>query len=191
MLCGKNREKWEGRQSLGVKPRTLLAWAASAVPLTHNSRMTTNLYFCLITSNFIHFQYEARCSEHLEWENHSAWFFFLMKKFSGQPLVEFWRHILSGCQVCDCGIPTVQYIQKIMRVGGHLVVMSQWQSTGSLSQRCPACALVWLLATVLCVPNREHFCKLQHASFEGMHFWVNKTMKCCVHYIIISDKIHV
>ena len=54
-------------------------------------------------------------------------------------------------------------------VGGHPAVMSQWQSTGGLSQRCPTCALVRLLAPVLCVPIREHFCKLQNASFEGMH----------------------
>ena len=31
-----------------------------------------SLYFHLITSKFIYFQLEARCSWHLEWENHSA-----------------------------------------------------------------------------------------------------------------------
>ena len=32
----------KGRQPPGVEPRTLLAWAASAQPLSHNSRTTTN-----------------------------------------------------------------------------------------------------------------------------------------------------
>ena len=41
---------------------------------------------------------------YLEWENHSAWVLSWWRKFSGQALTEFWRHILSGCQVCDWGI---------------------------------------------------------------------------------------
>ena len=35
-------ENWKGWQSLGVKPRTPLAWAASALPLSHNSWAITN-----------------------------------------------------------------------------------------------------------------------------------------------------
>ena len=42
MLWGKNRRKWKRRQLPGVEPRTPLAWAASALPLSHDSRTTTN-----------------------------------------------------------------------------------------------------------------------------------------------------
>ena len=59
---------------------------------------------CKHTAAYIYFQLEARCSEHLEWENHSAWVLSWWREFSGQPLTEFWWHILSGCQVCDWGI---------------------------------------------------------------------------------------
>ena len=52
MLWGRNRGK--GRQPLGVKPRTPLTWAASALPLSHDNRRTTNphkpLYYCIFTS---------------------------------------------------------------------------------------------------------------------------------------------
>ena len=44
MLWGKNRGKWKSWQSPGVELRTPLAWAASALPLSHNSRTTTNLH---------------------------------------------------------------------------------------------------------------------------------------------------
>ena len=36
--------------------------------------------------------------------NHLAWALSWWRGFSSQPLTEFWRHILSGCQVCDWGI---------------------------------------------------------------------------------------
>ena len=42
MLWGKNRGNWKSRQSPGVEPRTPLAQAASALPLSHNSRTTTS-----------------------------------------------------------------------------------------------------------------------------------------------------
>ena len=81
------------------------------MPLIHNSRTTTNphnpictAYFCLITSKFLYFQCEARCSEQLEWENYSAWVLSWWREFSSQPLTEFWQHILSGWQVCHWGI---------------------------------------------------------------------------------------
>ena len=45
-------ESEKGRQSLGVEPRTPLAWAANALPLSHDSRTTTNPR--LITSKFIY-----------------------------------------------------------------------------------------------------------------------------------------
>ena len=54
--------------------------------------------------NCFFFQREARCSEHLEWVNCSAWVLSWWREFSGWPLTEFWRRILSGCQVCDWGI---------------------------------------------------------------------------------------
>ena len=36
------RQKWKRWQPPGVEPRTPLAWAASALPLSNNSQMTTN-----------------------------------------------------------------------------------------------------------------------------------------------------
>ena len=39
MLWG---EKWKGQQSPGVEPRITLAWATSALQLSHDSRITTN-----------------------------------------------------------------------------------------------------------------------------------------------------
>ena len=42
MLWGENRGKWKGQQLPGVEPRTPLAWAASALPLSHDSWTTTN-----------------------------------------------------------------------------------------------------------------------------------------------------
>ena len=55
MLWGRNRGK--GRQPLGVKPRTPLTWAASALPLSHDNRRTTNphepLYCCIFTSQHL------------------------------------------------------------------------------------------------------------------------------------------
>ena len=38
----KIEESVKGRQPPGIEPRTPLAWAASALPLTHDSRTTTN-----------------------------------------------------------------------------------------------------------------------------------------------------
>ena len=34
-------------------------------------------------------------------------------------------------------VPLVQYIWRIVKAGGCLAVVAQWQSTGSSSQRCP------------------------------------------------------
>ena len=42
MLWGESRGKWKGRQLLGVEPRTPLAWAASALPLSHDSWTINN-----------------------------------------------------------------------------------------------------------------------------------------------------
>ena len=39
MLWGENRGKWKSRE---LNPGHLLAWAASALPLSHDSRTTTN-----------------------------------------------------------------------------------------------------------------------------------------------------
>ena len=39
---GWKERKVKGRQLLGVEPRTPLAWATSALPLSHDSQMTTN-----------------------------------------------------------------------------------------------------------------------------------------------------
>ena len=92
----------------------------------------TFLYFHLKTSKFIYFQREARCSEHLEWENHSAWVLSWWREFSGRPLTEFWRHILSGCQVCDWGI---QYhlCSTYRGLWGLVVVRLSWLSGKTLA----------------------------------------------------------
>ena len=37
-------------------------------------------------------------------KKHSAWVLSWWREFSGQPLRDFWCHILSGCQVCSWGI---------------------------------------------------------------------------------------
>ena len=48
-----------------VKPWAPLAWAASVLPLSHDSRTTTNPHNSLYVLHlFIYFQHEARCSEH-------------------------------------------------------------------------------------------------------------------------------
>ena len=71
MLWGENKRKWKGLQPPGVEPRTPLAWAASPLPLSDDSRttcvrlpvaaglFTSSLYFHLITSELIYFQCEA------------------------------------------------------------------------------------------------------------------------------------
>ena len=45
-LWGENRGKWQSRQSPEVEPRTPLAWAASSLPLSHDSWTTTNPHNC-------------------------------------------------------------------------------------------------------------------------------------------------
>ena len=42
-LWGENKRKWKGRQPPGVKPMTPLAWAASVLPPSHDSRTTNPL----------------------------------------------------------------------------------------------------------------------------------------------------
>ena len=50
MLWGKNRGKWKGRQPLGVKPSTSLAWALGLTLTPGSCRLFAFLCFCLITS---------------------------------------------------------------------------------------------------------------------------------------------
>ena len=76
----------------------------------------------------------------LEWENHSAWVLsWSMERISGQLLTDFWWHMLSGCQGVWLrhSVPPVQYILRVVRIGGHPAIVAQWQSTGGSSQRCP------------------------------------------------------
>ena len=100
MLWGTNRGKWKGRQSPWVEPRTPLAWAASALPLSHNSRTTTGphnpLYMYRTIAHlakwFLKSKKKKKCSEHLEWKKnkkHSAWVLSWWREFSSQPLTEF------------------------------------------------------------------------------------------------------
>ena len=45
---------------------------------------------------------------------------------------------LPGVQATEAfSIPSVQYIEGIVRAGGCLVAVAQWQSTGSSCQGCP------------------------------------------------------
>ena len=92
----------------------------------------TFLYFHLKTSKFIYFQREARCSEHLEWENHSAWVLSSLREFSSQPLTKFWRHILRSSQMCDWGI---QYhlCSTYRGLWGLVVVRLSWLSGRTLA----------------------------------------------------------
>ena len=68
MLWGENRGKWKGRQSLGVEPRTLLAWATSALPLScpgFNSCRLPAFSLSLFSPHNLYFQREARCFQYL------------------------------------------------------------------------------------------------------------------------------
>ena len=63
-----------------------LNWAASVLPLSHDGRTTTNPHNSLYVLHlFIYFQHEARCSEHLEWENHSGWVLSWWREFPVNP----------------------------------------------------------------------------------------------------------
>ena len=67
MLWGVNRGKWKGRQLPGVGPRTPLAWAASALPLSHNSWITTNphnpLYVCNVDTMHAYIETLVTCTK--------------------------------------------------------------------------------------------------------------------------------
>ena len=148
------RGKWKGWRRPGDKPRTALAWASSALPLRqylteHWRRLKPEvfwvrlpataglfifLYFRLIACKFLYFQCEARCSEHIEWEKHSAWVLSWWRKFSGRPLTKFWQHILSGCQVCDWGIQ--YHLSSTYRgLWGLVVVQLSWLSGRALAAK--------------------------------------------------------
>ena len=63
------------------------------------------------------------------WKNHSAWVLSWWRELSGQPLMEFWRHILGGCWVCDCGssAPPVHIdCEGWLLFGCHSSVTEQW-----------------------------------------------------------------
>ena len=55
MLWGENRGKWKSQQLPGVEPRTPLAWATSALPLSYDNLTTTcphnPLYVLLVVLN--------------------------------------------------------------------------------------------------------------------------------------------
>ena len=104
----------------------------SWVQLPVTAGFFTFLYFRLITSKFIYFQREARCSEHLEWVNHSAWVLSWWREFSGRPLMEFWWHILGGCQVCDWGIQC-HLCSTYRGLWGLVVVQLLWLSGRALA----------------------------------------------------------
>ena len=100
--------------------------------------------------------------------------YFLMEKNFGQPLTEFdgtcW--LAARCTTVAFSTTCAVHIEDCggwWLFGCHESVAEHWWLKPELSW-------IRLLAPVLCVPNREHFCKLQHASVEGMHLWVNKML---------------
>ena len=110
-------ESEKGRQPPGVEPRTPLAWAASALPLSHNSRTTTNPHNPLCILHRWYWMPQSR----------TRW-----REFSGRPLTEFWRHILSGCRVRDWGIQ--YHLCSIHRgLWGLVVVRLLWLSGRALA----------------------------------------------------------
>ena len=72
--------------------------------------------------------------------DHSAWVIAWWREFSGQPPMEFWWHIPSGCQVCDWGIWSTCAM--------HIEDCEGWWLPGCCgsSQRCPGFDSQWLPA---------------------------------------------
>ena len=131
------------------------AWATSALLLSHDSHgrvlvaqargvwvrlpvaasLFTFLYFCLITSKFIHFQHEARCSEDLEWEIPLSMGSFLMERI-------FWltpNRVLTAHTEWLPGVRLRHSVPPACAEGcdGWWLSSCQWQSTGGSSQRYP------------------------------------------------------
>ena len=147
MLWGENRGKWKGRQLPGVEPRTPLTWAPSALPLSLDSRMTTNphnplcilycfftfLYFCLKTSKFIYFQHEARCSLRQDALSQPG-------LYATQVLVA--RSSSNGDTVAVCG----QFLLTFQR---NVVYMLKRLWDGSRLFRVSWVLIMWFIITVL------------------------------------------
>ena len=155
-----------------VEPRTPPAWAASAQPLSHDSRTTTNAHNPLYVLHRWYWMPQSHTWQPLSMcyqnsirgrpENslcqertHAECFFSLeinefrcyeakIKESENGRQPEFWQHMLSDCQVYH--LPPVQYIQRIVRVGSCPAVVAQWQSAGGSSQRCPGFDFRWLPA---------------------------------------------
>ena len=136
-------------QSPGVKPKTPLVWAARALPRAHNSRMTTNLYFHFITSKFIFFPAWSKMLWKFRVKIPLSMCISWWRKIFSQPPTKFWRHILSGCQVCNWGI---QYhlCSTYRGLWGLVIVQLSWLSGRALA--APEVSWIQLLVTVLCVP---------------------------------------
>ena len=120
------------------------------------------LHFPLvITSKFLYFQHEVRCSEHLE--NYSVWVLSWWIEFSCWPLIEFWRHILSGCQGCDWGIQ-YQVYSTYRGLWELVVVQLSWLSSRALvAQARDVLGSTAGLFTFLCFhPITSKFLSFQH-----------------------------
>ena len=93
-----------------------------------------------------------------------------MGEFSSQPITEFWRRMLSGCQVCNWGI---QYHLCSMDCG-CLAVVAQWQNTGGSSQKCPGIDSWWTLV-------KGDLCTLHVGKVLHIHLtMVSLNMETCV-----------
>ena len=75
-----------------------------------------------------------------------AWVLSWWREVSGQPLTKFWKHMLSGCQVCDWGI---QY-HLWSTLWGLVAVWLLWFSgrAGGSTQWCPGFNSWQLLALI-------------------------------------------
>ena len=81
---------------------------------------------------------------HLEWEKPLSMGSFLLVATPNRVLTAH-TEWLPGVQLRH-SVPPVQYTWRIVRVGGCLAVMAQWQSTGGSSQRFPGFDSLRLLA---------------------------------------------
>ena len=102
-----------------------------ALPLSYDNRTTTSPHNSLyVLHRWYCFQHEARCSEHFDWENHSAWVLPDGKNFWSTPNRVLMAHTewLPGVWLRYFSTTCAIHIENCW----GLVVgqLAQWQSTG-------------------------------------------------------------
>ena len=125
MFWCENRGKWKGQQLPGIEPRTpgLCSQCSVTEPRQLDNHQPSYL------------------------ENHSAWVLSWWRGFCGQPLTEFWRHILSGCQVWDWGISVFQTAEGDVSALMICYLDDKNKVQYWLAARPSHCAWVWLHQT--------------------------------------------